>query len=451
MLRPEDAWFAILTQLSFYVNKHAEKLRKYFVDHRGKRKLQILQDRFDFRKFCVQMADLIAENVKNPALKDWIMPSFSTTTDGDKVAAAIIMMGTMQKYFAYFGGISCGIPSVTLLGERADWQDILDRLSFLSKFGDEHEELLLWNSVLTGIISKFVHTFDEPDSPGVVSFWQRSVHQYSDNYTGEKRITGWIQAFCFWHANGNPLAANNVLQMTEDWREAVKENGVNYWLDGVHLGQMKWNDVPNGYAHVPVHLKFNTSPPTKLLTTAIAGSVGWRVVDSEAVFKQTRGPNRLRPKSASEKPKEKQFARGILKVDRTGRTQPSLDTETTLVPPLAAPPPTHSRCFLGWIVQKFLCFGHKSDADTLTDVGHAREVPKVPPKLEDLAPYSQYSSPVTQIKENKHYDEPSAKWRLKETAENAPQISDLSELSLPWEYETGGEHDALQVVVGQEA
>lgn len=29
LMRPEDIWFAILTQFSIYINKHVEELRKY--------------------------------------------------------------------------------------------------------------------------------------------------------------------------------------------------------------------------------------------------------------------------------------------------------------------------------------------------------------------------------------------------------------------------------------
>jgi hypothetical protein len=455
VLRPEDVWFAILIQLSFYVNKHAEKLRKYFVDHAGKRKLQILQDEFDFKDFCAKMADLIAENVKDPALRDWIMPSFSTTTDEDKVTAAIIMMGTMQKYFAYFCGITCGIPSVTLLGERADWQEILNRLPFLSKFGLEHDELALWNSVLTAVLSKFVDTFDAPDSPEVVRFWQGSVHQYTDDYSGEKLITGWIQAFCFWNADGAPLVARRVLQMTEHWRKAVKDNGLNYWLDGVRMGRMNWNDIPAGYAHVPVHIKLNSS--AKFMTKAIAGSVGWRVVDSEAIFKQTRGPNKPKPTIASSRQKGEQPDRGILNFARAARRAPSQYTETTLVPPEPASQalPIRKHNVFATMAQKVLCCSSNSDEDTLADKRTATKVSDLLRKIDDWTPLSAFGSssqPSTvqapQIYRNGQYDEDIAEWELRRAAEIAPQISDLSELGQPWEYEAGGEHDMLQPVTG---
>ncbi|CAF9928181.1 MAG: hypothetical protein HETSPECPRED_006766 [Heterodermia speciosa] len=40
-LRPEDIWFAILTQLGLQINEHAEELRSFFVAHEGQKELWI--------------------------------------------------------------------------------------------------------------------------------------------------------------------------------------------------------------------------------------------------------------------------------------------------------------------------------------------------------------------------------------------------------------------------
>ena len=40
-IRPEDVWLSILTQLSFYINAHAEELRGKFVAHEGKKELEV--------------------------------------------------------------------------------------------------------------------------------------------------------------------------------------------------------------------------------------------------------------------------------------------------------------------------------------------------------------------------------------------------------------------------
>tara|TARA_R110002003_G_scaffold104_44_gene8615 strand:+ start:36807 stop:37184 length:378 start_codon:yes stop_codon:yes gene_type:complete len=36
-IRPEDVWFAMLSQINFYINAHAEELRDHFVSHEGKK------------------------------------------------------------------------------------------------------------------------------------------------------------------------------------------------------------------------------------------------------------------------------------------------------------------------------------------------------------------------------------------------------------------------------
>lgn len=40
-IRPEDVWFAIISQLSFYINRYAEELRGMFVAYEGKKKLMV--------------------------------------------------------------------------------------------------------------------------------------------------------------------------------------------------------------------------------------------------------------------------------------------------------------------------------------------------------------------------------------------------------------------------
>src|ERR1700709_202016 len=91
----------------------------------------------DVGQLAVRLTALIQENVVDPDLRDWIMPSFSTTTTTDEIVAAVVMTGTMQKYFSYEMELRCGIPSVTLLGEREDWEKLLDKIDKISTFGEE--------------------------------------------------------------------------------------------------------------------------------------------------------------------------------------------------------------------------------------------------------------------------------------------------------------------------
>ena len=140
VIRPEDVWFAIMTQFGYYVNTHAEDLRGQFVAHQGKKELKITMvgTRYtvDFGWFAEEMGRLLEKNVVDAELRDWILPSFSTTTRDDGVVASILMMGTLQKYFEYYCGLVCGLPSVTLLGTKEDWENILLRLEKLKQYGE---------------------------------------------------------------------------------------------------------------------------------------------------------------------------------------------------------------------------------------------------------------------------------------------------------------------------
>jgi hypothetical protein len=63
------------------------------------------------------------------------------------------MMSTLQKYFTYAACETCGLPSVTLLGEKSDWEKILGRIERLPKFGDEPAE---WYTLLKPVLTRFV-------------------------------------------------------------------------------------------------------------------------------------------------------------------------------------------------------------------------------------------------------------------------------------------------------
>jgi Domain of unknown function (DUF4419) len=52
------------------------------------------------------------------------MPNFTTTQPEDEVITSIIMIGTTQNYFKHIYNFICGIPSITLLGEREDYEKV---------------------------------------------------------------------------------------------------------------------------------------------------------------------------------------------------------------------------------------------------------------------------------------------------------------------------------------
>ena len=270
VLRPDDVWLAILTQLSVYVNANAEDLRGQLVPHAGRKALHIEMElaNLDHGAMAFHMTKLMSQNLKDPSLRDWILPAFSTTEKTDQTVASIVFMGTMQKYFAYSWGTRCGIPSVTLLGDADDWVEIAQRCAArlgTGAFGPAAER---WYRVLKPVLAGFLETFRNPAGAAARSFWKGIVDKHRPNGSGTVSYSGWITAFCYWDEKGQCLhdqfAGSDV--------------------------RLSRSEVPMGFSKVPVTLIDNGKEiPTEML----AGSVGVRVRRSEGSRESTpEGPGR---------------------------------------------------------------------------------------------------------------------------------------------------------------
>ncbi|KAI9150871.1 DUF4419 domain [Paramyrothecium foliicola] len=255
VVRPDDVWFAILTQLSFYINAHAEELRSLFVAHEGQQHLEVFEagtiNTVDFGTLAERMTHMIAKYVKDPELRTWVMPEFSTTSDSDRVVASILFMGAMQKYFSYGMSLTCGIPSITLLGQQSDWQMIFTRLDKLEQLGEEPTHFA---KMLRPVLAYMILSFEQPTSPGVVNFWNKMLTDHVRG-SGMDYLSGWLGAFCYWSAEGK---ANRVAS-----------NG--FGLDGIAYPVVDLDNVPEGFASVPVRVNDNGMIHE---CTMLAGSLG---------------------------------------------------------------------------------------------------------------------------------------------------------------------------------
>lgn len=259
VVRPEEVWFTILTQMNFFMNAHAESLRDLFVSHQGKEVIYI--EDWTWEAVIIRFQDEIQKRVKTDWLQDWIMPNFSTTTDSDRMTASVLMMGLTQAYFKFEGGVVCGLPSVTLLGDKSDWEALLAKLDHLSTFGEEPET---YAARLRPILTRFVSTFDAPDSPDTIRFWNDIVTARQGTVCGQPPyyISGWITGFHYWDDKGRSFARRNG---------ALR-------LDNVTYAEVDPRQLPVGYAKVPFTMHDYPSPGLKTEAMLMAGTLGKKVV-----------------------------------------------------------------------------------------------------------------------------------------------------------------------------
>jgi hypothetical protein len=261
-IRPDEVWFTILVQLNFYMLSHADEIRDLFVSHTGQQ--EILIEDLTWDRILLQFGEAIQARVKTPWLLDWLTPDFSTTTPSDRLTANILMMGLTRAYFKYIGKQVCGLPSVTLLGNQADWEALLAKLDRLPQFGPEPEA---YAARLRPILTRFVASFREPDAPATKRFWNQIVSARAGQVCGQPPVylSGWITGFYYWNDNGRGFAR------VEGTQESMLT------LDGVRYPVLDMTFAPVGYARAPFVMRDYEGVGQDFPAYVAAGTLGKQI------------------------------------------------------------------------------------------------------------------------------------------------------------------------------
>lgn len=236
ILRAEDFWCGVMTQFSNYVNSRSEELRNKIVDFEGKKELVVHGDgnlfTADYGRLTVSMTEEIAANIKDPSIKEWIMPDFTTTTNNDKIVFASVMMAAMQKYFNYKFCLECGISKVTLLGTLEDYENLLNRLEKLKEFDLEDKLMSRWYDLLKPIFEELVNVMKGNAN---LDFWNK-VCSHHGGGSGPSYISGWITAFCCFTEDG-------------EWQGNINSK--------TGYPRIETGDIPSGIVTVPITVDDN--------------------------------------------------------------------------------------------------------------------------------------------------------------------------------------------------
>lgn len=198
VLRPDDVWFSVMTQLSCYVNGNAERLRHNFVNHEGKVNLTVARVDRDWAAFVDNLVELIRENVRSKGVADMLLPVFSTTTSDDRVCSMICTMSTLKAFFDYEMVVCCcGLPGVTLKGTVNDWKKLLRHIKQLASVDPWNRQYVEWIHSLTIVVGEMLASRrGRPNN----DFWQR-IYTYNGG-SGSSSVTGWITIFSMIDAKG---------------------------------------------------------------------------------------------------------------------------------------------------------------------------------------------------------------------------------------------------------
>jgi hypothetical protein len=196
---PNVIWQLILNAFSRHVDNNSEKLRNKFVNFEGIKDLNVvkvgtLKDIYKYEKEIIEeLVQKISQNVGSQ-LVDVLTPNFSTTTNESLIAGKVSLMSAFKRYFRYHGSmLVCGIPYILLEGTLEDWEKILEKLKFLSKYEFS-------NKKMEKDIEEIIKT-----KKGKINldFWRKIIMETKKEdgdwkgcgSEGEDKITGWICDF----------------------------------------------------------------------------------------------------------------------------------------------------------------------------------------------------------------------------------------------------------------
>merc|ERR550532_320799 len=195
---PEDWWYTFIEKVAVAIDQNAtkESVRKFFVQHEGKKKLTVCVGPsiygVDYSWFFDQMSEQIKKNVNKPEFVEIIQSNFSQTTQTQRIVSEITLMSSLQEYFEYGMGLCCGIPAVEMKGTEEDWVLLGKKFDKLRKLlkpisSDLGLEKKWWNSV-AGVCQKLLDTYKNKP----VKEWWSKVFRLIPFASGGPFVDGWF-------------------------------------------------------------------------------------------------------------------------------------------------------------------------------------------------------------------------------------------------------------------
>jgi hypothetical protein len=279
VIQPQDVWLTILKQMSSYMRKRKDDK---FVSENWNYLDGSVDDSSALHVLGMFVADgwmefQFGRRDKTNWLRDWVRPNVGTVTssslltngtDEDMIAKALMMStSTPTKPPEGLLSFPCenGIPSITLLGTKADWKNISDKLDPLIKF-KFGKEPALYGAILRPILSRFIETFDKPNDLGVRQFWSDiiTVTPKQKLCRTTNYVTGWINAFHFWDGAGGlvPTVNSASVNPSSNNPSPASNSGEQLQNDALVFDNITYpwrhcEDLPTSYSHTTMCMAYD--------------------------------------------------------------------------------------------------------------------------------------------------------------------------------------------------
>lgn len=247
-ITPDVIFYLITSATAVHINQNAEKLRKTFVNHEGKKELEVRRDDFVLNSKSNPWHEVIDDfsiqirNNTNNNVADLLEANFSTTSKVARVVSQMVLMDSMQKYFDYMFSTMCGIPEIRLTGNKEDWVNVKKKTNEILKL---IPDLKCWiDGSLNEILDNFIGVFDDKIDK---SFWNE-IYKCNGG-SGGPYISGWIIALFPYLDAGS----KNRYVFNGNWKDASNE----HYFGGLTTSSFKYhmNQIPFTWNYLGTEIK----------------------------------------------------------------------------------------------------------------------------------------------------------------------------------------------------
>jgi len=252
-LAPEVLWYAIVHEVAVYVKADPKPHAKWFTatpDER--RKIEVRDDslvyggeRNDWNRAIERFRGALGEHIPT-ASHALFLPRFTTATPETETAVLVAFMDAASPYFRYGMTTMCGIPTIRLEGEPADWDLLAQSTAALAEM---FPGLRSYIADLMPILKELAAVA----RGGTINadFWT-SLYSWKGD-SGGPYVGGWITAL-FAHTR-DWRGGRFVLKPEHDWRRTAVSFGgeqTNAFPSHVSTVPFNWDylgrEIPMGLA-----------------------------------------------------------------------------------------------------------------------------------------------------------------------------------------------------------
>jgi hypothetical protein len=251
VISPDIFWLLISQGFARHISNNAKEFRKDIVNFDNKKTLIVISNDIElgnknsnweavFPQFTNQINDYTGKELTNILTAD-----FTTTTQTSKIVSEITVMETVKEYFNYkVIMIGCGIPKITIEGTIEDWEKVLEKTKYISRY-----KLRWWTNELEPILKQIIETKKGNFNK---KFWMNMVKSHTEKkYGSPTTINGWIVKFFPYTKEGKKTDLKPISKINNLASELVKvpfilEDAVNkktykmeFWAGFIGLSQNK--------------------------------------------------------------------------------------------------------------------------------------------------------------------------------------------------------------------